>query len=171
MLVREVGRPRVLLTTALTIALFGFLPTWVLYGDRGAYQLAFPSELYTMLLRRNLLVLVFPLVAALPCAIHFGAEIHNRFVTYARMRVSIRKLLSAKLAANAFVAFVAFFFVALIPQFFVAWGTTSYYPEGSGLATPEAMLEEELSRPVDWVFRRRSVGCSIGRVVRLVCRF
>ena len=32
-------------------------------------------------------------------------------------------------------------------------------------------FREELSRPVDWVFRRRSVGCSIGRVVRLVCRF
>ena len=37
--------------------------------------------------------------------------------------------------------------------------------------TVEAAVEEELSRPVDWVFRRRSVGCSIGRVVRLVCRF
>jgi peptidoglycan/LPS O-acetylase OafA/YrhL len=30
--------------------------------------------------------------------------------------------------------------------------------------------DEELSNPVDWLIRRRSVGCSIGRVVRPVCR-
>ena len=31
--------------------------------------------------------------------------------------------------------------------------------------------EEELSNPVDWVIRPRSVGCSIGRAVRPVCRW
>ena len=30
---------------------------------------------------------------------------------------------------------------------------------------------EELSNPVDWVIRPRSVGCSIGRAVRPVCRW
>ena len=35
---------------------------------------------------------------------------------------------------------------------------------------PTPGKNEELSNPVDWVIRRRSVVCSIGRVVRPVCR-
>ena len=40
---------------------------------------------------------------------------------------------------------------------------------GSLRGNPEA--DEELSNPVDWVIRPRSVGCSIGRAVRPVCRW
>lgn len=139
----EVSRRSVLALATATIVLFGVLPSMVAYDSRGEEVLAFPSALYAFLFRRNPLVLLFPLVAAVPYVMPFGAEVRHRFLVYTRPRASVRVTVGIRLVSNALVAFVTFFVVGLIPQLFVEWGHTRYRAEAFALTTPEQVSAAE----------------------------
>lgn len=58
------------------------------------YELPFPLAYYTLTFRLSPFGLIFGLLAAFPYGLHFNALLHNRQLTYARLRQPVATLIS-----------------------------------------------------------------------------
>lgn len=122
------------LGSALVIILFGILQSQQNYGERAWHGFIGPFDFYTYLVQHNsALPLILPLVATVPAVVAMSGELSNRYLSYTRVRAPIRVTLVRRLLRAATLTFVTFVVVALIPQFFVALGSTRYDPAGYGL--------------------------------------
>ncbi|MDR1264006.1 MAG: hypothetical protein LBK42_00160 [Propionibacteriaceae bacterium] len=145
MVLRFITRPRVVLSWSVVVVLCAVLSPLIVYGSEGSYGLPFPAALYTLLLRKSPLTLLFTLAVALPYALPFSDLLRNRFVTYTRTRQSLRRTLAGHWAANATATFVTGFLIGLVPYLWVVAGDVKYAPEMYGLDTPAAVAEGELA--------------------------
>lgn len=141
---RALLRPRGTAAAGVVVTLFSLAPAWFAYADRGMRVQAFPSALYTSMFEQSPLVLLFPLVVAIPFALSFSGELSHRYATYTRTRVPVRTYLAARLGANAVVVFLTFVLVGLLPQLFVVLGSTTYRPQDYHLDSPDVILNAEI---------------------------
>lgn len=141
---RALLRPQGAVAAGGVLIFFSLVPAWFAYGDRGMRVQAFPSALYTSMFEQNPLVLLFPLVVAIPFALAFSGELSHRYAVYTRTRVPLRGYLAARFGANAVVVFITFVLVGLLPQLFVVLGSTTYRPQDYHLSSPSEILNAEI---------------------------
>jgi hypothetical protein len=128
------------------LVLFSLLPTMQNYENRMWFGTIGPFDFYAYLIQHNsVLPLVLPLVAALPYALTFSGTLSHRYLTYTRVRASIRRTLTNQLLRNGLTTFVVFLLVGLVPQLFVILGAPHYEPEAYGYDTPESVAAAQLS--------------------------
>ncbi|MFI2859345.1 hypothetical protein ACH6EH_19865 [Paenibacillus sp. JSM ZJ436] len=120
----------------LWIAVMSILIGMAVYRS-SSYQLRDSLELFTFTIK-DILPLLFPILAVIVYVSSFSLEIDNRFLTYTRMRRPIINSLKIKLAANTILS-GAFFFLIILGCFVFAYyiepmfEIAHYDPAGFGL--------------------------------------
>ncbi|MFV0453303.1 MAG: hypothetical protein ACK5LS_13880 [Propioniciclava sp.] len=96
-------------------------------------------------MRINPIYVVFPVAACLPYMAPFFGLVQDRFLVYARLRASTRRILAGHLLACGAMSGLTFALVGAIPGLWMRFGQYTLEPLAYGLTSPEAVRAAELS--------------------------
>ncbi|MDR1431722.1 MAG: hypothetical protein LBI99_06345 [Propionibacteriaceae bacterium] len=132
--------PGLAASAVFVLLVFSVIPSWWASDSRDD---PFPAAAYAEMWMGNPIILLFQLAVVVPYALRFGIFLRNRFITYTRVRCSLRRYLGRHFAVNAVIAFIIFFAVGIIPNLWVVFGGFSFNPGAYFLLTPQEIAQAE----------------------------